>query len=203
MTDDARDAPPTRLRAAARQVGAALSSFVLVTVVLVALAMIVVPLALGATPFTVLTGSMEPTMPAGTLVVTRPVDPADIELGDVVTYQLRSGQPEVVTHRVVGLGFGTDGARQLILRGDANNVEDDPVRAVQVRGVVVYRIPYLGYLNTYVGANRPGWLLRVVAAGLIAYGGVLVVGGARERRTRRAASPPGAPSQVMSAGVAS
>jgi signal peptidase len=165
-------------------VWSALSSFALVALVLVALAMIVVPLAIGATPFTVLTGSMEPSLPPGSLVVTRPVDPDAIDIGDVVTYQLRSNEPEVVTHRVVGVGFGSEGERLFVTRGDANDVDDEPVRAVQVRGVVAYSVPYLGHLNTWVGMNRPGWLLKAVAAALILYGLLLVAGGVRDRLRR-------------------
>lgn len=166
-------------------VTAGLSSFALVAIVMVALVMIVVPLAINATPFTVLTGSMRPTMPPGTLVVTRTV-PADvIDIGDVVTYQLHSNQPEVVTHRVVGVGFTGEGERLFVTRGDANNVDDDPVRAVQVRGVVAYHVPYLGYVNTWVGINRPGWLLKAVAGALILYGLVLVGAGARDRLRRK------------------
>ncbi|WP_315097793.1 signal peptidase I [uncultured Cellulomonas sp.] len=166
-------------------VGSAVSSFALVALVLVALAMIVVPLAIGATPFTVLTGSMEPSMPPGALVVTRPADPDTIDVGDVVTYQLRSNEPEVVTHRVVGVGFGSAGERVFVTRGDANDVDDEPVRAVQIRGVVAYHVPYLGYLNTWVGMNRPGWLLKAVAAALIGYGLLLVGSGVRDRLRRR------------------
>ena len=69
-----------------------------------------------------------------------------------------------MTHRVVGVGFGSEGERLFVTRGDANDVDDEPVRAVQVRGVVAYSVPYLGHLNTWVGMNRPGWLLKAVAA---------------------------------------
>lgn len=168
-----------------RWVAAVASSLALAVVVLLALALIVVPLVLGATPYTVLTGSMQPSMPPGTLVVTRPTPVEKISIGDVVTYQLRSNEPEVVTHRVVGLGSTSDGERAFVTRGDANNVDDDPVRAVQVRGIVVYHLPYLGYVNTWVGINRPGWLLKTVAGALILYGLVLVSGGLRDRVRRR------------------
>ncbi len=146
---DTATAPEARTPRLLDHVWSGFSSFALVAIVLVALGMIVVPLAIGATPFTVLTGSMEPSMPPGSLVVTRPVDPDTIDIGDVVTYQLRSNEPEVVTHRVVGVGFGTGGERVFVTRGDANDVNDEPVRAVQVRGVVAYHLPYLGHLNTW------------------------------------------------------
>ncbi len=68
------------------------------------LALIVVPLLGGARPYTVLTSSMEPTYPPGTLVVVRTTDASRLPVGTVVTYQLESGQPDVVTHRVVATG---------------------------------------------------------------------------------------------------
>ncbi|WP_421743493.1 signal peptidase I [Cellulomonas sp.] len=174
-------------RTAARLVQGAVSGVVLVAVLLVGLATIVVPVVLGATPYTVLTRSMEPGMPPGTLVVTRPVSVDDIGTGDVVTYQLRSGEPTVVTHRVIGVGSNALGETVFSTMGDANAVPDEPVRAVQVRGVVVYQVPYLGYVNTWVGANRPGWLLKSVAGALILYGIVLVGIGVRDRVRRKAA----------------
>lgn len=168
------------------RVGAVLSTLALGVVVLVALAMIVVPALLRATPYTVLTGSMAPTIPPGSLVVVRPAPFEDLEMGDVVTYQLRSGEATVVTHRVVGVGTRGDGETVLTTRGDANDAPDlDPVSEVQVRGAVAYHLPYLGYVNLWVGVNRPGWLLKTVAGLLIGYGVVLVLGGLRDRLRRR------------------
>jgi signal peptidase len=175
---------PSRRRRAFGLVTGAVSGIALVLVVFVALVLIVVPLALHATPFTVLTGSMAPTMPAGTLVVTRPTPVDEIRIGDVVTYQVESNKPGVVTHRVVGLGSTSEGERTFLTRGDANNVDDDPILGVQVRGVVAYSVPYLGFVNTWVGINRPGWLLKAVAGALILYGLVLLGGGVRDRIRR-------------------
>ena len=76
----------------------------LAAVAAIALA-VVVPRLGGATPYTVLTGSMRPGMPPGTLVVVRPIEPDQIATGMVVTYQLRSGDPTVVTHRVLSQGL--------------------------------------------------------------------------------------------------
>ena len=65
--------PVAGRRRAGRRVGAVLSSVLLTVLVAVALVMIVVPAVLGATPYTVLTASMEPSIPPGSLVVVRPV----------------------------------------------------------------------------------------------------------------------------------
>ncbi|WP_019136261.1 signal peptidase I [Cellulomonas massiliensis] len=168
--------------------GAVASAAALVVVVFLALVVVVVPLAMGAQTYTVLTGSMAPLMPPGTLVVTRPVDPARVEIGDVITYQMHSGEPEVVTHRVRGIGSTTDGELAFVTRGDANGADDPPVREVQVRGEVVYRVPYVGHLNAWVGANRPRWLTLAAAAGLIGYGAWLWASSLRDRSRARAAS---------------
>jgi signal peptidase len=172
-------------------VGSVASAAALVLVAFVALVAVVVPLVIGGSTYTVLTGSMAPLMPAGTLVVTRPVDPADVEIGDVITYQMHSGEPEVVTHRVRGVGATTDGERAFVTRGDANGADDPPVRAVQVRGVVAYRVPLVGHVNAWVGANRPRWLTVAAAGALIGYGAWLWGSALRDRRrdARPGASP--------------
>ena len=125
-------------------------------------------------------------MPPGTLVVARPTPVDDIGIGDVVTYQLRvqrAGRGDAPGGRA---RVRLRGRAEFLTRGDANNIDDDPVRAVQVRGVVAYPVPYLGYVNTWVGINRPGWLLKAVAGALILYGVVLVGGGVRDRLRRPA-----------------
>src|SRR5699024_700722 len=85
---------------------------------------LVVPRLFGATPYAVLTSSMSPSLPAGSLVVVRPVRPESIGVGSVITYQLRSGEPAGVTHRVVAQAVDGTGARTWRTRGDANDVAD-------------------------------------------------------------------------------
>src|SRR3954471_3578468 len=70
-----------------------ISGVFLIFVVALALAVIVIPAVTHAVPLTVLTSSMEPGLPPGTLLIVRPVDPADLRIGDVATYQIRSGEP--------------------------------------------------------------------------------------------------------------
>lgn len=146
---------------------------------------VVVPRVAGATPYTVLTGSMQPTMPPGTLVVTRPVDPADITIGTVVTYQLHSGEADVVTHRVVGVGVDGTGERVFRTQGDANTVVDaEPVRAEQVRGARWYAVPYVGRLGTLLGQDLRARLIPLAGLGLLGYAAVRLLGEGR-RATRR------------------
>lgn len=153
-----------------------LSWLVTVAVTALVLAAVVVPRLAGATPYTVLTGSMAPAYPAGTLVVVRPVDAADVRIGDVVTYQLRSGEPAVATHRVVGVGWSATGERLLTTRGDANPVSDaDPVRAVQLRGEVWYSVPWVGRLNVLLSPDQHRLLVWVAAGALFLYAGAVLL----------------------------
>ncbi len=150
----------------------------------------VLPKVTGSVPLTVLTESMEPTLPPGTLVVVRPTPVDRIHVGDVVTYQIASGEPAVVTHRVTSVTSAADGSPRLITQGDANAVADArPVRAVQVRGVVWYSVPWVGYANQLVNGSR-GWLVPTVAVALLLYGAVMIatgaVGAVRRQRDRRA-----------------
>ncbi|MBN0042440.1 signal peptidase I [Cellulosimicrobium cellulans] len=167
----------------------ALGALALACAVVLALVGVVVPLVLGATPYTVLTGSMRPTYPPGTMVVVRPVAVERVVPGDVVTYQLASGRPEVVTHRVVAVGVGAGDERVLTTRGDANAAPDpEPVRPVQVRGTVVYAVPLLGWVSSAVSGDTRRTVAVVAAAGLLAWGAWQVVAGLRERG-RRGRSP--------------
>ncbi len=132
---------------------------------------VAVPRITGATPYVILTSSMRPTLPPGTLVISKPADPADIGIGDVITYQLRSGEPEVVTHRVVSVSFTTGGEYVFTTKGDANDLPDEaPVRAVQVRGQSWYAIPYVGHATSLLDPHTRQLIGWAVGGALLAQG---------------------------------
>ena len=146
----------------------------------------------GATPYTVLTGSMRPAYPPGTLVVVKPTDPDGIRVGDVVTYQLESGQSAVATHRVTGITHNLAGETRFTMQGDANESADaEPVRPVQVRGKLWYSVPYVGYASDVINAGQRQWAVLVISLGLLGYAVAMFVaafGEVRPRRPHRATS---------------
>lgn len=162
--------------------------FVIMVAVVVIVAAVLLPRVVGGGAYTILTGSMRPGMPPGSLVVVRPVDPAALHIGDVITFQLRSGQPEVATHRIAGIGTTTTGERVFTTHGDANDADDvKPVRAVQVRGRRWYALPYVGFANSFLTGEQRA-IGRLVVAGVLAgYAVVMFVGGVRDRRRERRA----------------
>ena len=179
-------APTAGPREVVRALLLGLSIGVLGLVVGLAALLVVVPKATGSTPLTVLTSSMEPTFPPGTLLVVRPVDTDLVEPGDVLTYQLESGEAAVVTHRVVQVVSSSDGTRSFVMRGDANgSVDADAVMPVQVRGAVWYSLPLVGWVAQAVGGEGRGWVASAVGAALCLYSVVALAAGVRRRRRSR------------------
>jgi signal peptidase len=177
-----------RTRGALYFLGAGLSGGLLALTILLGLVVVGIPAVTGAQPLTVLTSSMEPRFPPGTLVIIRPVEEQAIMVGDIITYQIESGKPGVVTHRVVGLTTGGDGSHVFTTKGDNNDAADPKlVRPVQVQGRLWYSVPWIGYVSTFVNGEHNGWLVPSLVAALFVYAGYMiasaVVSAARTRRS--------------------
>lgn len=165
------------------------------------LAVVVVPLALGWVPLTVLSGSMEPTVPTGSQVVVAPLegedDAAGLSTGDVVTFMPRPDDPTLVTHRIVGVAVDGEGRRSFTTRGDANAAPDaDPVTATQLRGLVKYHVPWAGYAATLLDAEQKRGGVVLVAAALFGYALWQLVGAVRDRGRRTEEAPDDIPAEV-------
>ncbi|MBV0895373.1 signal peptidase I [Microbacterium sp. NC79] len=168
-----------------------LSLGALLFVLAIAALAIVVPRLANGTALTVVTSSMEPALPPGTLVVVTPTAAEDIQPGDVLTYQLRSGEPTLVTHRVTQQLLTADGERLFITQGDANpHADPDPVREVQVRGTVWYAIPYLGWVSQIVTSDVRAIVIPALACVLAIYAAWMFVSGLRERSRRQSTAAP-------------
>nr|WP_269902581.1 signal peptidase I [Terrimesophilobacter mesophilus] len=174
-------------------------------VVLVGMMAIIVPSITGSTPMTILTSSMRPTYPPGTLVIVKPIATSDIRIGTPITYQLESGKDIFITHRVIAISHNSEGRTTFTTKGDANGGADEkPVLPVQVRGEVWYSIPYLGWVNTFVGGGNRGWIVPALAGALFLYAGYLVASSIaasarRKRATRDAAARSDAASRPIAA----
>lgn len=187
-----RRARADRGRGLLHYLGVGLSAGLLALVVLLGVLVIVVPAATGSTPMTVLTSSMEPTYPPGTLIIVTPIEPQQIRVGDPITYQLKSNEPAVVTHRVISITSSSNGSTSFITKGDNNSAADAaPVIPEQVRGKVWYSLPWIGYLNNLVSGDLRGWVVPAVAIGLFIYAGYMIASGvASSVRKRRLAGEP-------------
>src|SRR5688572_5679494 len=101
-----------------------LALLVLSVAVLAAIVVVVVlPRATQGAALTVLTGSMSPAVPVGSVVVVRPVDPRTLEPGDVATYQPEEGKDVFITHRIMEVHETSKGV-SFTFQGDANPAPD-------------------------------------------------------------------------------
>lgn len=152
--------------------------------------MVLVPRLMGWVPLTIMSGSMEPTLPVGSQVVVERIDgAADVDkvgVGDVITFLPQPDDDTLVTHRIVGQSIRPDGTKTVTTRGDANGADDpDPVGAQQIRGKMRYHIPFAGYLASTLNTEQKGIGTFVVAALLFGYAGWQLLISLRQRRRRR------------------
>lgn len=128
-------------------------------------AALVLPLALGARPYTVLSGSMEPAIGAGDLVVAERVSPPDVRIGDVVTFEDPERGNRLTTHRVGGIWRDGD-KLELVTKGDANNATERwRVASDGDLGRVAYTVPWVGNVTTLT--RRPLGFALMVALPLL------------------------------------
>lgn len=116
---------------------------------------------------TVVGGSMEPTVPLGSIAVIRPAPvPEAIAVGTVIEY--RSPETGLVTlHRVVGRDE-RDG--RFVTRGDANSVADrTPVPAGAVTGEYAFHVPHAGRAAAWL-RSPTGWIVAVLIPGALLIG---------------------------------
>jgi signal peptidase I len=111
-------------------------------------------------------GSMEPTYPVGSLLVTAQVDPTTVQVGMPIVFEDPREPGRLVTHRVVGLTPGTELA--FLTRGDANATNDQtPIPAQLVRARVLWHVTLLGAVLDWLQFPRSFVLLVVGPAALL------------------------------------
>ena len=120
----------------------------------------------------VLSGSMEPTYPVGSVVFGTEKDTRALRVGDVLMFTAPiEGHPKVM-HRIVKVGHDTDGTLTVQTKGDANEENDYwTARVSTPTALVVDRhVPYVGYLlhrPLYVGLTVAGLIVLLAALGFL------------------------------------
>ncbi|NHI17010.1 signal peptidase I [Microbacterium excoecariae] len=104
--------------------------------------------ALGVSPLVIISGSMAPVYPVGTIVYSQNVPASSVAVGDVVTTDRFNG-PGTVTHRVVRVEAAGDRV-VLTLKGDANQgVDREPYEVTEV-GIVRAAVPFAGLPQLWI-----------------------------------------------------
>ena len=116
--------------------------------------------------FSVQSGSMEPAISVGSVVVVRP---GEYQKDDAITVRAERNAKETVTHRIVKIEE-VDGAKRYELKGDANEEPDrELVPENRVIGKVILALPYLGYPVAFAQTQIGFIALVVIPATIIVY----------------------------------
>ena len=138
----------------------------IIVIVIVICAPLVVPKFLGYELYGILSGSMEPTYPVGSVIYVEPMSADSIEVGDPITFKMAADSNVVATHRVVAKD---EGKRTFTTKGDNNDdVDSSPVSYDRLIGKSVFCIPYLGYISSYVQSSAG--LVAIVASMVLVLG---------------------------------
>lgn len=117
-----------------------------------------VPDFMGYKPFIVLSGSMEPEIMTGDMVLVKNTDAGNLQKGDVISY--KSGEA-VITHRIIDVK-AEDGEVCYVTQGDANDSPDQTmVRPADVEGIYRRRIPGMGKAAMFMQTTT-GMIIFVV-----------------------------------------
>jgi signal peptidase len=112
----------------------------------------------------VLSGSMEPALKVGGLVVTHAIEPEAIVVGDILVFRPVAVEENMISHRVVGVVRNSPLSFQT--KGDANDTPDSfIVPAQNVVGKIAFHIPFLGYATQFL-KTAPGFFLALVIPAL-------------------------------------
>ena len=97
--------------------------------------------------FVVQSGSMQPAIKTGSVVVVKPV--AEYKIGDIITFGKISKTQTPTTHRIYDIKQGDGGKKnnKFITKGDANNAPDrKEIFQGEIIGKVLFSIPFVGYV---------------------------------------------------------
>jgi signal peptidase len=149
----------TYLRSAGNALAIVLTAVALISL----LGVSALPNVLGYKTYVVLSGSMEPAIHTGSVLVALPVAPETLRVNDVIVYN-RSDVSESITHRIIQVNSDVPGKPTFVTRGDANPAPD--AWTVQYNGStagkIVFAVPYMGYAYSAVASPQGRAIFLVI-----------------------------------------
>lgn len=112
----------------------------------------------GFRTFSIASGSMIPYLEINDLILIKSTD--NIKVNDVITYKFNN---DYITHRILEINDD-----YIVVKGDANNTEDAPIKKEQIVGKLIYKFRFLGFIN-YLFQKPISWILFFVVGLLITY----------------------------------
>ena len=146
-----------------------LSTVLCVTILLFVIGTLLVPPLLGLHRYVITGGSMTGTIAKGSIVYSRITPTSELKVGDIITFRPPT-QTTLVTHRIIAVEDGPDGAPAYRTKGDFNETAD-PWNPINLDGPqqarYAFHIPVLGYLLAAL-------TIRTVRVALIGVPAVLI-----------------------------
>jgi len=155
--------------------------------VVILLVILYFPLGISAVGFNtyviVCCGSMSPAIKTGDAIISSPVSPGEISVGDVVIFYSEtreSSETNAILHRVIEIKKESEGGRLFLTKGDANEFDDGWREEEKIIAKSVFTLPYMGYAWGWLASIR--WY-AVFVLGSISVGGITMIAfDARKRR---------------------
>lgn len=156
-----------RERSGLRRWGSRFGTVAVAMVATVAVVLVGLRLA-GFRTFTVMSGSMTPEYPVGSLIYVKPVNYRDLKVGDVISY-VANDDKTVVTHRIAEIEVDTSDSSvwRFRTKGDANTTADAKlVHYKNVLGTPIIVLPFIGYFAHNI-QEPPGIYIALVVGTLL------------------------------------
>ncbi len=168
-----------------------LSTLLVAAVVLLAL-LLAGARVVGLKVYTVLSGSMEPEYPVGSVIYVKAADYKALQPGDVITFMLN--EDTVATHRIteVLIDENDPDTYRFFTKGDANSAPDGgSVHYKNIIGTPVFTVPYLGYIADFI--RHPPGMYYAIAIGAVLLLLVFLPDMAEDKeKSKKKKSPPAA-----------
>ncbi|MHA3684885.1 signal peptidase I [Leucobacter sp. HY1910] len=135
----------------------------------------------GVKALNVMSGSMEPGIPTGSMIFTTKIDAKDITPGDVITTERTQGEG-LITHRVLEISpvDGSPTAFEMRMRGDANATEDPQPYVITEADKYFFHAPFVGLVSSLLKTST-GLYVGVAVVALLLF--IFIVPGKRRAET--------------------
>jgi signal peptidase len=139
--------------------------FVIIAAIAVLLIVSVLPITGNIKFMIVQSGSMEPQIKTGSIVMVKPA--SEYKVGDIITFGTYSKTKAPTTHRIYEIK-NENGVLTYITKGDANNAADaNQIKKSEIIGKVMFDAPYLGYVIAFTRKPAGFVLILLIPAVII------------------------------------
>lgn len=143
--------------------------WILVVIIVLTVALSLITRINGETPsvfgysiFRVSSGSMEPELMVGDIILDKAVEnPENLKVGDVITFKSNDYGDMLVTHKVIKAPYEENEKLMLQTKGIANDLADKPISVDNVKGIMICKVDYL---DTVYNIFLSPWGLLILIA---------------------------------------